>query len=130
MPKILLVDDSSAFRAQMVRLFSKFAVELVEAEDGVQGLQRLSENPDVKLVLSDFNMPNMNGLEMIGEIRKSTQNAGLGIVVLTSVGKDSKDLVNKAKELGVIAWIVKNPTDKHIEQLLVKCFGEGVKIAS
>ena len=130
MPKVLLVDDSITFRAQVARLISKFAVELIEADDGLQGLQKLAENPDVGLVLCDFNMPNMNGLEMISEIRKNPLHVRLNLVVLTSVGKDSKDLVNKAKEFGVLAWIVKSPTDKHIEHLLVKCFGEAVKIAN
>ena len=70
MTKILTVDDSRAVRTIIAKtLKSKF--EIVEAEDGEKGLEKLASEPDVDLVLLDVTMPNMDGPEMLQHMRES-----------------------------------------------------------
>ncbi|MCX6124142.1 MAG: response regulator [Proteobacteria bacterium] len=84
---------------------SKSGNEVIEAEDGKDGLVKLAATSDIALVISDVNMPNMNGLEMIEEIRKNPAHAALAIVMLTTEG--GQELIERAKKAGCKGWLVK-----------------------
>ncbi len=104
MAKILAVDDSHSMR-QMVSFTLKSAGhEVVEAEDGLQGLAKArAENFDV--IISDVNMPNMDGLTMIAEVRKLPQCRFTPILMLTTEAGDSKK--QAGRQAGATGWIVK-----------------------
>jgi two-component system, chemotaxis family, chemotaxis protein CheY len=102
---VLLVDDSRAIRQQVGDALTTAGYGILEAEDGIQGLLRLREHRDIAIVICDVNMPNMNGLEMLSELKADPSNAALPVLMLTTEGK--ADLIQQAKRSGAKAWIVK-----------------------
>ena len=101
---ILFVDDSASMR-EMVRFTLEGAgYEVLESSDGVEALQFAEENK-VDLVLTDVNMPNMDGITLIAELRKLTDYKFTPILTLTTEGGVEKKL--EGKEAGATGWIVK-----------------------
>ena len=105
--KILIVDDSASMR-QMVEIILKGAgYEVTQAVDGSDGLKKLSEEFDV--VISDYNMPNMNGVEFITAVRAGSVNRAVPIIMLTTESEDEKK--QSGKQAGATAWVTK-PVNK------------------
>jgi two-component system chemotaxis response regulator CheY len=105
MKQILLVDDSPSVRQQVRLALTEAGYTVIEANDGLDGLAKLAATPDVGLIISDINMPQMNGLEMIEKLRSDGKNVGLPVLMLTSEGEPA--LIARAKKAGVKAWVVK-----------------------
>jgi two-component system chemotaxis response regulator CheY len=105
MAQILVVDDSSTMRGIVTTFLSNNGFEVVVAVDGVEGLLQLRQDPGIKLVLSDINMPNMDGLTMAEKIRGELGNRAVHIVMLTT--EDNPTLRARGKDIGVTGWIVK-----------------------
>ncbi|HQQ14722.1 MAG TPA: response regulator, partial [Deltaproteobacteria bacterium] len=84
MVKILIVDDSATVRKLLVHTFKPKRYQCIEACDGFDALEKLALNPDIRLVISDLNMPNMDGIELIGNIRQNPQYRDLPIIMLTT----------------------------------------------
>ena len=103
--KILIVDDSRTIRQQVGFTLTKEGFEVVEAEDGQDGLNKLQANADISMIVSDVNMPNMGGLEMVEAIRQIEQFKFLPIIMLTT--ESSGDKVDRAKKAGASGWLVK-----------------------
>ncbi len=70
MSKILVVDDSEVVRMQVTRILTNAGYEILQAEDGEMGVEVAEQNADISLILSDYNMPGMDGLTMLETIRK------------------------------------------------------------
>lgn len=104
MKTVLTVDDSPSVR-QMVKIaLTGAGYGVVEAGDGAQGLSAAKGN-SVSLVVTDLNMPNMNGLEFIRALRQLSLYRGVPIVFLTT---ESDEAMKKdAKAAGATAWITK-----------------------
>ncbi|MCA9518510.1 MAG: response regulator [Myxococcales bacterium] len=109
--KILIVDDSATVRQQVRLALQQAGFDIVEAVDGVDGIEKLSSHRDVRLVIADVNMPRMNGLEMVESIAKNPALNSVPIVMLTTEG--NPDLVRRAKDAGAKGWIVK-PFKAHL----------------
>lgn len=103
--KVLVVDDSAAVRQQVASVLAGAGFDILEAVDGRAGSTAIESNPDIALVLCDVNMPRMNGLEMLSEVKARPQHAKLPVLMLTTEGQPS--LMRRAKELGAMGWIVK-----------------------
>ena len=104
MATILAVDDSASMR-QMVSFTLKGAGhEVLEACDGHEALGIANKGP-VDLVISDVNMPNMDGITLIGELRKLTSYKFTPILMLTT--ESSGDKKSEGKAAGATGWIVK-----------------------
>jgi two-component system, chemotaxis family, chemotaxis protein CheY len=103
--KILVVDDSRTIRQQVSFTLNKGGYEVVEAEDGGDGLVKLKENGDVSMIISDINMPNMTGLEMLEAIKNEGNHPNLPVIMLTTEG--AADLIERAKAAGAKGWLVK-----------------------
>ena len=103
--KILIVDDSRTIRQQVSFTLTKGGFAVVEAEDGVDGIAKLGANADIAMIISDVNMPNMNGIEMVEAINAAGKNPGIPIVMLTTEG--SGELITRAKAAGAKGWLVK-----------------------
>lgn len=104
MAKVLIVDDSKTIRAQVNFTLSKSGFTVVEAEDGLDGIKKLEENGDVKMVICDVNMPNMDGLQMVEKIKQDGKFT-MPIIMLTTEG--AADKIARAKEAGAKGWMVK-----------------------
>lgn len=104
MKKIMIVDDSSTIRNVIKNtLVANYAV--CEADDGVNALAAIpGENP-IALFLLDVNMPNMDGLTLLEEIRKLPEHAQTPIIMLTTETKD--EFRERAKKAGANGWVVK-----------------------
>lgn len=121
MKKILVVDDSSMIRLIVSKATKKLGYEAIEASNGQEGLDQLQKNDDISLILSDVNMPVMDGLEMVSQIKESESFKYIPIVMLTTESKDS--LKQKGRELGVKAWMVKPFNDKTFAKAMMKLIG-------
>lgn len=106
MARILVVDDSLTIRALLKRTLIQAGHEVVEAVDGGDGLLKLSEGK-FELILSDINMPQMDGLAMIEQIRQNPQHARLPIFVISTEVRP--EMKTKGKQIGVTAWMTKPP---------------------
>ena len=102
MAKILVVDDSSTVRDEVAGFLRKNGLDVDTAVDGKDGLAKLRSNPGVKLVVSDVNMPNMDGLTMVEKIRSELANTAVNVVMLTtesSPAMKERGNVPQAREL-------------------------------
>lgn len=101
---ILSVDDSASMR-QMVKLtLSSAGYRVEEAADGREALVK-AQAGGIDMLLTDLNMPNMDGLTLIREVRRLPQGRGLPIVFLTTESDDAKKA--EARAAGATAWLVK-----------------------
>jgi two-component system, chemotaxis family, chemotaxis protein CheY len=105
MTKILIVDDSETMRAQLKRDLEAKGFQVVEGTDGINGLEVLSANPDVKLIICDVNMPRLDGLDMAKKIHEVPSQKSLPILIMTT--EASSALKAKGKDAGVLAWVTK-----------------------
>ena len=100
---ILTVDDSASVR-QMVRFtLSDAGYAVIEAVDGKDALAKMS--PAVNLVITDLNMPNLDGIGLIRAVRANPAYKGIPIIMLTTESQDTRKLEGKAA--GATGWIVK-----------------------
>lgn len=104
MANILVVDDSASMR-QMIKFTLDIAGhKITEAADGKQGLS-LAEGSDFDLVISDVNMPNMNGIEMTAGIRGLGNHKSTPILLLTT--ESGLEKKGEGKKAGATGWLVK-----------------------
>lgn len=104
--KILVVDDSSVMRKMIKHELEKLGVQFEDAADGELAWTRLVQSPDeFKVVLSDVNMPNLNGIELLRRIRGNERFKELPVVMLTS--ETDREIVDAARSLGVSAYLNK-----------------------
>ncbi len=82
--KVLVVDDSVVFRKQLSQMLSNLFFEVISVAHGEEALAMLDMHPNISLVLTDYNMPVMNGLELTYEIRKKYQKSEISILALSS----------------------------------------------
>ncbi len=101
---IMTVDDSASVR-QMVSFTLKGAgYEVVEAVDGKDALSKLGGSP-VQMIITDLNMPNLDGIGLIKEVRTNASYKFVPIIMLTTESQDSKK--QEGKSAGATGWIVK-----------------------
>ncbi len=118
-PNILIVDDSAAIRKILHRVLKQAELPLgniYEAGDGVQALEILKAN-SVDLVLSDINMPNMDGMQLLGQIRGNPQWQAVKVIMITTEGNQSKVL--EAVGLGAAGYVRKPFTADQIKEKLL-----------
>ena len=96
--KVMVVDDSITFRQYICGLLENLRYTVLEATDGVQALTVIEEHPDISLVITDYNMPNMDGLTLIEEIRKNYKREQMAVLGLSS--QNDSDLIVKLLKTG------------------------------
>jgi len=120
---VLIVDDSSVMRSVLkktVQMCGFKLGELLEAADGKQALQVLKENW-VDLVLTDYNMPNMNVLELIEEMKKDEVLSKIPVVVITTEGSEEK--IRTFMEKGASDYLQKPFTPEEVRTKLNRLMG-------
>jgi two-component system chemotaxis response regulator CheY len=103
--KVMVVDDSKTVRQQVGAVLTAAGYEVLEAIDGVDGVEKIGQHSDIAMVLCDVNMPRMNGLDMLTALRSEGRNDGLAVVMLTTEGQPA--MIARAKQAGAKGWIVK-----------------------
>ena len=117
MGKILVVDDSKVARMEVSGILTAAGYEVLEACGGLEGIQLAQNNPDVKIILADYNMPEMNGLVMLDSIKDISAHKETFCGILTT--ESSSTMKEIGRSIGVDVWIGK-PVDP---QNLVKLTG-------
>jgi two-component system chemotaxis response regulator CheY len=115
--KVLIVEDSGLTRMQVAELVrDNFDADVVEAENGVEGWNKLENEPDLELIISDIEMPEMDGVEFIRKVRASDEYSFLPILVMTTLGqiKQRDDALNA----GADAFLQKPVTLEALQELL------------
>ncbi len=108
---ILAIDDSTSIRQMVAFTLKSAGYSVIEAADGQEGLAKANANADViSLVLTDQNMPVMDGLTLIKTLRGMPQFAKVPILMLTTESSDAMKMSGKAA--GATGWLVK-PFDPH-----------------
>lgn len=103
--KILVIDDSAAIRQSISFILQQDGYETVEAQDGQEGLNLLSSIGALDLIITDVNMPNLDGIGFIRKAREIPAYKFTPILVLTTESQGTK--MNEGKEAGATGWIVK-----------------------
>ena len=115
--KILLVEDSEKYLTEMKGILEDQDYEVITATDGLKGLEALKVNTDLSLIISDLNMPNLDGLSMCEKIR--TDNIpSPPIMMVTTEG--SLELKNRGKSVGVRYWLIKPVPGKMLLSMVEK----------
>jgi len=102
---IMVVDDSSSVRQMMSFTLENAGYEVVEAEDGEEALKKLLDSKNINMIVTDLNMPNVTGLELIRSVRSNSEFKYIPIVVLTTEFHDAKK--KESKKAGATGWITK-----------------------
>ena len=101
---ILLVDDAAVVRHIVSLTLRKAGYEVIEAVNGNDALHKLAQNK-VGMVITDLNMPEMDGIELIRHLREKTAYRFLPVVMLTTVSQEERK--KEGKEAGASGWIYK-----------------------
>ncbi|PLX76923.1 MAG: hypothetical protein C0615_06020 [Desulfuromonas sp.] len=102
--KVLIVDDSKLVRTILAAPLDEAGYEVSEATNGEEALRLISEQPP-NMLITDLNMPGMNGIDLIKEVRKDSINRFMPILMLT--GEDDEAVKKAGREAGVSGWIAK-----------------------
>ena len=122
--KLLVVDDSSTMRRIIKNTLARLGhKDILEGEDGVVGWSQLDANPDVEMLITDWNMPEMNGLELVKKVRADARFKELPIIMVTTEG--GKAEVITALKAGVNNYIVKPFTPQVLKEKLAAVMGIG-----
>ncbi|MEM7189724.1 MAG: response regulator [Pseudomonadota bacterium] len=117
---ILTVDDSKSIREAVRFALEPLGYDIVEAEDGNEGLEKLDAQP-VDMVITDLNMPNLDGIDFITKVREQDKFNGLPLVMLTTEGQAEK--MRRGKKAGASGWIVKPFNELQLELTVKKFIG-------
>ncbi|MGA3346074.1 MAG: response regulator [Terracidiphilus sp.] len=112
MSKVLIVDDSRTIRTIIRRILIGLGYEVCEAGNGIEALQVIeAERAEVKLVLADWNMPEMNGFELLQRLRQDSSLSSMKIIMVTT--ETEMDHMASALEAGADEYVMK-PFTKEI----------------
>jgi len=115
---VLIVDDSAAIRKILQRVLRQTDIpigDVIEAGDGVEALRALNER-HVHLILSDINMPNMDGLQLLAQLKQHEKWKSVPFVMVTTEGGQGK--VIEAVQLGAAGYVRKPFTAEQIKEKL------------
>lgn len=103
---VLVIDDSSTMRGATVRVLKDAGYSTLEAADGLLALQVCErEKNNIKLIICDVNMPNMDGLTFLAKLKETPYGRFMPVIMLTTESQKTK--IEEGRALGARAWIVK-----------------------
>ncbi|MDF5737041.1 MULTISPECIES: hybrid sensor histidine kinase/response regulator [unclassified Nostoc] len=102
---ILVVDDAISLRQTLSLTLQKFGYQVIQAQNGIEALEKLQLHPEIQVVISDLEMPRMNGFELLSNFRQYPNLAKIPVVILTS--RSSEKHRQLAQELGAKAYLTK-----------------------
>ena len=112
MNKAIIIDDSESIREDLKKeLETNSDFQVLSAEDGILGLELIRNHQDCSIIITDLNMPNMDGFEMLEALKKENLCTKVPKIILTTEdflsGEHQEKLSDRGKELGVEAWVPK-----------------------
>jgi len=121
MAKLLAVDDQKVMRELISGVLSQEGHEVILAEDGVDALN-IARKQAVDMVLTDINMPNMNGISLVSKLRRLDSYQKIPIIMLTTESSDFKK--DKAKRMGADGWLQKPFDPKRLIKAVNSCLAK------
>ena len=118
--KIMIVDDSASMRMMVNFTLKEGGYEVVEAVDGKNALEKLEERP-VDMMITDLNMPELDGIELVRRVRENSECRYIPIILLTTESQESKKMEGKAA--GATGWIVKPFRSEQLLGVVKKVLG-------
>ena len=103
--RALVIDDSRAMRIIIKQILCELGVDVIEAKDGLEALEQIKNNPDIELLLVDWNMPEMNGFDFIRAVRSDRAYDGMRILMVTSEAQGEQ--VTRALNAGADEYLMK-----------------------
>ncbi len=113
MPKAMVIDDSRSMRMILSRTLRDLGFDIAEASNGQEALDRLNGDPEVSLILCDWNMPVMNGLEFVEKLRADARYAS-SLIMMVTTETEAGQMV-RALEAGANEYVMKPFTREIIE---------------
>jgi len=109
--RALVIDDSRAVRMIIGQILREIGMDVIEAANGLEALEQMKRNPEVELLLVDWNMPQMNGFDFIRAVRSERAYDSVRILMVTSESQGEQ--VNQALSAGANEYLMK-PFNKDI----------------
>lgn len=108
---VLVVDDSSSLRGLVKIALTRAGYAVVEGADGQEGLAQLDRGAKFNLIISDVNMPNMDGITFVQKVKQHPKHKFIPVIMLTTEDEQAK--MQQAKAAGARAWLTKpfNPPE-------------------
>lgn len=103
--KVLVIDDKKDLAELVSSFLQKSGFEVITRSDGLQGMDAISQNPDISCVVLDLKMPQMNGLQFVQMLRNLKILEGIPIIIMTAYSKP--EYIQMGKKLKVSAWLTK-----------------------
>lgn len=126
MNKLLIVDDSATMRKIILRVLRQAEIQvetILEASSGIEALEQLTRNPDVDLILSDVNMPEMNGIDLVNRVREERSKEVLPIILVTTEEGGDR-MMEQALAGGANGWLCKPFTADSFSEALEPYVGQ------
>ena len=119
---VLVVDDSETVRQVLQLTLNNAGFGVIEAEDGDDALAKLASAQAVDMLITDLNMPKMDGLELIQKVRQDSKHRFTPIVMLTTESSEEKK--RAGREAGASGWIVKPFKPEQLLKVVKMVLGE------
>jgi len=113
--KVLAVDDGAMNRSFVKTFLTVKGFEVDTADDGLQGLD-FAKGKTYDLIFSDIEMPNMNGLEFLKNLKQMSEYKNTPVIVLSTV--DKPEVIDRAKKMGAVHYMVKPFNDEKMAEAL------------
>ncbi len=104
MKTIMTVDDSASVRMMVNFTLSELGFEIVEAENGLEALNKMDHKP-IHMLITDINMPELDGINLVRKVREHPSYRFIPIIILTTESQEEKK--KEGKQAGATGWIVK-----------------------
>jgi two-component system, chemotaxis family, sensor histidine kinase and response regulator PixL len=127
-PTILVVDDSMTIRQNLAIVLRRSGYQVIQATDGLEGLEQLRQTAMIHAVISDVDMPNMNGLEFLRNCRQQFTPEQLPVIMLTS--RNTENYRQLAKRLGASAYMGKPYLDSELLKTLQDCLAKATPLVA
>jgi two-component system chemotaxis response regulator CheY len=121
--KVLVVDDSAIMRKVIEQILEMLGHEAVPATNGLDAFERLKEHEDARLILLDWNMPEMNGIEFLRAIKERPALADIPVIMLTTESERRKMI--EAIEAGAKHYLTKPFQPETLATKILQCVGDG-----
>lgn len=119
--RVMVVDDMSTSRGLITQALDAFGIRNVASSaDGPTALKALERSP-VHLVISDFNMPGMDGLQLLQALRVDTRTKGVGFILIT--GKAEKVIIDRGRQMGMNNFLKKPFEPNHLRNCIEAVVG-------
>ena len=125
--KLMVVDDSSIIRKVIIRtlfmIMADIEEKVLEASNGVEALEILGEQDHVDLILTDINMDDMGGIELISRLKANETMKDIPVVVVSTEGNETR--MSQLLEQGAVGYVKKPFTPEQIRDVLIGIIGGG-----